>query len=726
MPDFLPFTFAPHVLEDLGVNLYTALPKALVEFVANAHDADAKEVTIDLDAAAIDHAKDILKADYHLERKKAAPDIEISPLGERELSEDVSITIVDNGCGMSREDIEKKFLVIGRRRRKGKEKTARTPGGRIIMGRKGLGKLAGFGIAHRIEVISKTEHESVATKIILDLSQLLGEPEESPAAPDGDGMPIETPTSEEAETAIENEPAEARQIKVPVETLADGGGIVGKGTKIILSRLVYEGLRGDVNRALKEALQENFYGILPEDFAIKLGEEIVATDAADFAFAYPVDSNIAANVLVEQTVPADDVCPEISFSYRIRFRGPGQQLPAKKRGIRVYAHKRLAALPDLLDVKSSAHGFQYTSYLDGIVVADFVDDLRTDYISTDRRSLRWDTPLLHKLREFLNGEINKALQQYADAVSSGLENKLKSDEFTKVAIAKGKLPEHRERTAWAIAKTLAGKDSGDLNSQFYRTTLQSVVNGLGHGQIISTIYEIAKQDHPELQSVIAEITKLTQQEFDDFLQIVQGRLKAIEALRKIYQAVDFKDAKNEKPLHELFRRNPWMVDPTYFEFLTSDREETEVAKRLSKELEIDDQVKRDAPGLSTDERPDLTFVVGSVSLSRFVIIEFKAPNVALQNKHLVQLKGYMARAKKWLNHTYAAKRSFRVEGVLIGTKDFADRKSDEFIVLEAEIADKMSDADWQVFDIGQVLDRAEAAHKELLQVYERAAKAHAD
>jgi hypothetical protein len=717
-PEYLPFTFAPHVLEDLGVNLYTALPKALVEFVANAYDADADEVRIDFDPAKIEHAKDLLKADYHLERKRAGDGVEIPPLGERELADDVCITITDNGCGMSKEDLEKKFLVIGRRRRKGKEKTARTPKKRILMGRKGLGKLAGFGIAHRVEIISRTDDASPATKIVLDLPELLGTPAATEKNKD-----VQNVGNTSEEVLAENEPAAPRHIRVPVETLPDGGGLKKSGTTIVLRRLVYEGLRGDIASALKDALRENFYGILPEEFAIKLLGNTLSTDVAEFAYAYPQNDVLPVDALVSEKIPADEDCPEISFKYRIRFRGAKKQLPAKKRGVRVYAHKRLASLPDLLDVKSSAHGFQYTSYLDGVVVADFVDDLSTDYISTDRQSLRWETPLLHKLREFLTGEMNKALQHYADSVSENLGNKLKEDGFTKITIAKGQLPSHREKTAWALAKTLAGKDSGNLDSPFYKTTLQSVVNGLGHGQIISTIYEIAKEDKPELQSIIAEISKLTQQEFDDFQQIVHGRLKAIEALRKIYESVDFRAAKNEKPLHELFKKNPWMVDPTYFEFLASDTPETEVAKRLSKELEIDDQVAKGAPGLSTDERPDLTFVVGSVALRRFVIIEFKAPNIPLQNKHLVQLKGYMARANKWLKHTYSSKGDFRIEGVLIGTKDFSNRISDEFVVLEAEIANKMSGADWQVFDIAEVLDRAEAAHKELLRVYQQAATA---
>lgn len=37
----LMFKVAPHIVEDLGLNLYTTLPRVLVEFIANAYDADS-------------------------------------------------------------------------------------------------------------------------------------------------------------------------------------------------------------------------------------------------------------------------------------------------------------------------------------------------------------------------------------------------------------------------------------------------------------------------------------------------------------------------------------------------------------------------------------------------------------------------------------------------------------------------------------------------------------
>ena len=51
-----------------------------MEFVANAHDADA-QVEVRFDADRIEHAQTILRANYELERKHAAKmEVEIHPL----------------------------------------------------------------------------------------------------------------------------------------------------------------------------------------------------------------------------------------------------------------------------------------------------------------------------------------------------------------------------------------------------------------------------------------------------------------------------------------------------------------------------------------------------------------------------------------------------------------------------------------------------------------------
>jgi len=112
------FIFSPRILEALGISAYNSVRKCLSELIANSYDADAKNVWVVL------------------------PDV---------IDENAIITIEDDGIGMSSEEMKLKFLHIGRNRRTEGERTAL---GRLIIGSKGIGKLAGFGISARIRITS--------------------------------------------------------------------------------------------------------------------------------------------------------------------------------------------------------------------------------------------------------------------------------------------------------------------------------------------------------------------------------------------------------------------------------------------------------------------------------------------------------------------------------------------------------------------------------------------
>lgn len=130
--------FDPRTIEHLGVKMYSTLPPALAELISNSYDADASEV----------------KLIFH--EKNGKPD---------------SIEIIDNGEGMTGDDIQNRFLIIGRNRRKedGDERTKRF--NRLPIGKKGLGKLALFGLAKTI--IIKTRKEGKECEFELDWGRLL-------------------------------------------------------------------------------------------------------------------------------------------------------------------------------------------------------------------------------------------------------------------------------------------------------------------------------------------------------------------------------------------------------------------------------------------------------------------------------------------------------------------------------------------------------------------------
>jgi HSP90 family molecular chaperone len=122
MSDSLILKFDPNTIEHLGVSLYSKLPSVLSELLSNSWDADANVVTIDFS----------------------------------EQDDEKEIIYTDDGEGMTFEELNNKYLVIGRNRRRDTQRQHSTLG-RPVIGKKGLGKLSVFGICDEIEVVSIKE-----------------------------------------------------------------------------------------------------------------------------------------------------------------------------------------------------------------------------------------------------------------------------------------------------------------------------------------------------------------------------------------------------------------------------------------------------------------------------------------------------------------------------------------------------------------------------------------
>ena len=109
----------PKILELLGPHLYTNIYYIIAELIANAYDADAKNVYV------------ISKSD--------------------------SIIVEDDGTGMSYEDTKKYLNVAAETRTTKKE--SYTDGGRRKIGRKGIGKLAALSVSENVWVMTIKDNE---------------------------------------------------------------------------------------------------------------------------------------------------------------------------------------------------------------------------------------------------------------------------------------------------------------------------------------------------------------------------------------------------------------------------------------------------------------------------------------------------------------------------------------------------------------------------------------
>ena len=126
-------TISRNTIDKLGVKLYDKASDVVSELIANAYDADAEKVTV------------------------------TAPLGEflatkKEgvvTSKDLEIVVEDDGHGFTEDEANDHYLKIGNDRRLdpgrgGESRELRRP----VMGRKGIGKLAAFGICRTVEVWS--------------------------------------------------------------------------------------------------------------------------------------------------------------------------------------------------------------------------------------------------------------------------------------------------------------------------------------------------------------------------------------------------------------------------------------------------------------------------------------------------------------------------------------------------------------------------------------------
>lgn len=134
----LEMRFAGGLVKHLGLHMYSGATPAIAELIANAWDADATWVDVQI------------------------------PL-EQSWTQQSTIRVKDNGLGMAFRDCNDKFLVVGRDRRR--EEGEYSKGGRPVMGHKGLGKLGCFGIAEVIEV--RTVRSGWLTHFQMDYGQIL-------------------------------------------------------------------------------------------------------------------------------------------------------------------------------------------------------------------------------------------------------------------------------------------------------------------------------------------------------------------------------------------------------------------------------------------------------------------------------------------------------------------------------------------------------------------------
>jgi uncharacterized protein (TIGR02391 family) len=324
----LEMSFDPNTIEHLGVRMYSTVPPVLAELIANSYDANAKEVHIELN---------------DVDKKE--------------------IVVSDNGHGMSKEDINDKFLRIGRNRRDAGDSVEE--GDRKPIGKKGLGKLSFFGIADDIEVV--TVRDGLKNVFLMKWDDI---------------KKTEDGKNYEPTVIVDDESTkEENGTSIVLKNIRRTSDFVAHDLAVSLSKIFV------VDKTFKIFVRRNGEGSVQVDNKMKYE---------------------GLNVEVQWSVPSD-VSPESDYPNVADV--VGHLISTKKpispktnmRGITLFSRNKMVNLPEYFSDSTSSH---FYSYLTGELHVDFIDELDEDVIGTDRQSLNWGHPDMAKLRDYLRSLMN--------------------------------------------------------------------------------------------------------------------------------------------------------------------------------------------------------------------------------------------------------------------------------------------------------------------------------
>ena len=586
-----------NVLNHLGINLYSNIPAVLSEIVANSWDADASIVKITI--------------------------------------EQDTITIEDNGCGMDVEDINRKFLYVGHRKRE--ESKVSPKFARAYMGRKGIGKLSMFSIADVIEVYSRK------------------------AKTDGsfDSNALRTKTADIEEKIKHDASSQSEGSYHPEELSFPENCISETGTKIVLSNLKKStsSLTADYIRK-RVARRFGIIGSLFNFSVIVNGTEVSIEDREYYKklsciwYFGEESSNYANNAInAENKEPVDNciVCNE--RQYKITgWIGSVDSAGDLKDGTEnlnkiVIIVRGKVGQEDILSEYSE--GGLYSKYLIGEINADFFDDdEQEDMATSNRQEYRQDDERFIALKEFIYAKLKYIQGKWTELRNESGEKKaieLLPDIQTWVSSLQG--------DDKAFAKKIFGKiNQINADEDKKREIIKYGILAFEKLRYTHRLSALDAVSSDNFEFFCQSLTGLDEIEAMMYYQITKERMEVIKTFQKITD-----ENALEKVIQKYLFDHLWLLDPSW-----ERNPGTEFCeKRIQNALDVD------ALGLTQEQKEGRVDLGYRKTAGKHLIIELKRANRVITRTELLdQIGKYSDTLSKVLEQIEGGSYSYEIIVVL--------------------------------------------------------------
>ncbi len=461
-------------LNHLGIGLYSNIPAVLSEVVANAWDANAKLVDIDIDSA------------------------------------NGLITVKDDGWGMTEREINDRFLKVGYRKRV--DKTAKIPKGRLPMGRKGIGKLALFSIASSIEVhsvkLDKQKRIIERNGFVMRASAIEQSIRAGHAHYKPDVVPERDIKIQEGTKLTLRELKTGAQLTEPFlrKRLARRFSVIGTGTGFVVR----------INKKPITVKDRDYFDRLEYMWCVGKASEVIANDCK--------------SLLRHEVIPGIvDEENDYSLTGWVGTMAEHKGVEEGNNGIVVLARGKVIHENILPDLKE---GRVFSKYVIGELSANFLDlDESEDIATSDRQSVKESDPRFQKLKAFVKDHVLNRIGN----VWTEWRNEDKGNEALKNPVIeqwyKELRPQHRK-----FAKSLLGKiASFPVQDPEFRRTLYR--HGILAFETLAAKENLQALETVQTDEQLERLLELFK-DFDDleaahYWQITRTRVAVLQKFEKI-------------------------------------------------------------------------------------------------------------------------------------------------------------------------------------------------
>lgn len=554
----LKLIIQPKVIDHLGIKMYQKPVDVISEFIANSWDADSENVNIDI--------------------------------------QNDSILVQDDGIGMSFDECQSFYLTVGRDRRESTGSEFTKEKNRPVLGRKGIGKFAGFGIAESILVETISGKNGEKTEFKMEINEILKF--DAAHVPE---KPIEVITYEQP----------------------DKSKVKNRGTSVIL-----EGLNinvDDIPLFRKELSRRFLLTQISDDFEIIINDEILPTSFSDdMEFIFPNDFTESEKGLFPKVIDFDsngwalEMLNGEEIKWRIGFFEDTIKVD-ELRGISIFAKGKLAQKPFNFDLTGGISGQNAIEYMTGQVIMDFIDKGSNDLIATERQRINLQTELGKQIRVWGIDLIKKLASIWKKRRSQKRIDQL-NDKISGFKDRLDKLSPTERKTVESVLKKIASFSR--LGKQRFEDWSNAILTSWETGRLRNLIQEISEVENIDETKFIELMSEADVLTALNMAELIKTKILTIGELKLKVDSGEL-----ENTVRDYIYEHPWLVHPKWESF----KKERRVSK-LIKDMGI-----KHLNGDEFNGRVDLMLSSGDSLL----LLEFMRPGLKVDRDHLTRIEDYV-------------------------------------------------------------------------------------